>query len=73
MSLKSDTHNFDDIYVQQQVVYERKRSWMIVFEKILLFNFFILQTNPMLIHKFVKGKGKECNVYDILANIFFLA
>jgi hypothetical protein len=29
--------NFDEIYVQQQVVYERKRSRIIIFEKVLLF------------------------------------
>jgi hypothetical protein len=49
------------------------RSWMIIFDKTSSSFFFILQTNPTLIHKFVEGKGKECNIYDILASIFFLA
>jgi hypothetical protein len=58
MSLKLDTHIFHDIYLQQEVVYERARSWMFIFDKFLLPFFSILQTNSTIIHNFVKGQDK---------------
>jgi hypothetical protein len=68
MSLKSGTCIFDEIYVQQVVHEIQDHEWLSLGKFFLL-----LQTKSTLIHNLVKGKGKECSVYDILASIFFHA